>query len=69
MDASLASFGLFVPVFRAGGRIGHQIAFIGEWRILDCTTLGRADGQSAKWTDAGSVSHFSDRARRNLEPM
>jgi hypothetical protein len=27
------------------------------------------DGQSAKWTDAGSVSHFSDRARRNLEPM
>ena len=69
VDASFASFGLFVPVFRAGGRIGHQIAFIGGWRILECTTLGRADGQSAKWTDAGSVSHFSDRARRNLEPM
>ena len=49
--------------------LGTRFAFIGEWRILDCTTLGRADGQSAKWTDAGSVSHFSDRARRNLEPM
>ena len=69
VDASFASFGLLVPVFRAGGRIGHQITFIGEWRILDCTTLGRADGQSAKWTDAGSADHFSDRARRNLEPM
>ena len=69
MDADFTCVGPFVPAFGACNGIVHQIAFIGEWRILDCTTLGRADGQSAKWTDAGSVSHFSDRARRNLEPM
>ena len=33
VDASFASFGLFVPVFRAGGRIGHQICV--HWRVED----------------------------------
>ena len=69
MDAPSTPFRLFVPVFRAGARIGDEIAIIGKWRILDCTTLGRADGQSAKWTDAASVDHFPDCARHNLEPI
>ena len=40
MCAPSTSFGLFVPVLRARRRIGHQVAFIGKWKIPAAPRLG-----------------------------